>query len=221
MRRTDVIVPGHLISGLEIPPLAVTTGVADIEWVDVPAQGWFSRKQPAQRLPLDPRSARLARRYVRRRPWYLVIGIGLWLALLAGLVVDPPGRLGVVAHFAVWIAFLVWTLPIVGGALPPQTLSRSRDGDLRIRHVPVEVAEQWVQRNPGVVAGGDPAPRSHSRTFYAGWAAALIGVAIVLWVTVTSDVVLWMLVPAGLIAGVVVALKLFPPGYIGFGERDF
>ncbi|WP_213002497.1 hypothetical protein [Winogradskya consettensis] len=72
-----------------------------------------------------------------------------------------------------------------------------------------------------MVTGRQPAPRSHSRFFYAGWAAGLIAVAIVLWVTVTNDVLLWTLVPAGLIAGVVMAFKLFPPGYIGFDESDF
>src|SRR5262245_42149146 len=41
--RIDLVVPSELVPGLVIPPLAITDGTADPEWVEVPMSRWRFR----------------------------------------------------------------------------------------------------------------------------------------------------------------------------------
>jgi hypothetical protein len=99
---------------------------------------------------------------------------------------------------------------------------RTRLGDLRIPGVPVEVAREWVARNPGVTATDEPAPRPHSRRFYTAWSVGLLLAAAGLLVVLANDgredfILLWMLAPVLLLTAVAMALKTQSPAKPGTG----
>jgi hypothetical protein len=225
MRRTDLAVPAHLVAGLRIPSLSVTHGEADVEWVEVPTIGWRFRRRPVQRLPLDPRSARRARRYIRLAPWSLSVSVVAFLAVIGVLAGHLRGAVYETTTIAVVIFNFVWSLAGVGGELPAQTPRRDRHGNLRIRDVPLVVALQWQDLNSGVTTSDEPAPRPRSRRFYAAWSAGLLLAALALGVVLANDgrqdfILLWAAVPALFLAGCAAALKLSPPGYIRFDRSD-
>lgn len=222
MRRTDVVVPADRTAGLRIPPLAVTTGAPGPEWADVPMSVWRFRRRPALRLPLDPESARQARRYVRLAGWVpltVVVPQLVWAAALFSDAARPAGPVALVVALVV----LIGSQLVPTGRLPRQTPYRTRSGDLRIPGVPVEVAERWIEQNPGVTATDDPPPRRHSRRFYAAWSAGLLasaaGLAVVLVANGREDfILLWLLVPVLAIAAASMAFRMLPPGYIAFDQ---
>ena len=225
MRRTDLAVPAHLVDGLRIPALSVTDGEADVEWVEVPMSGWRFRRRPAQRLPLDPRSARRARRYVRLAPWSLPISLVMPLAVISAAAGPLRGDAGALVTCVVVILHFGWNLAAVSGELPPQTPRRDRQGALRIPGVPLEVARQWEDQNPGVTTSDQPAPRPRSTRFYAAWSAGLLLTAVALGVVLANDgqedfILLWAAVPTLFLGGCALALKLLPPGYIRFERGD-
>jgi len=225
MRRLDVVVPAHLVAGLHIPPFAVTTGETGVAWVEIPTSSWRFRRREVQRLPLDPRSARRARRYLWLTPWSLLVSFGMLLAYGAVVVGWSGGSAGTVGYFAISCGVLALSLPPVGGQLPPQTPRRDRRGDLRIPDVPIGVAEQWLHLTPGVTITDQPAPRPRSQRFYAAWSASLLLMAVALSVVLSNDgredfVLFWAAVPALFLAGLVAAFKLLPPGYVQFERGD-
>jgi hypothetical protein len=132
MRRTDLAVPAHLVAGLRIPSLSVTYGEADVEWVEVPTSGWRFRRRPVRRLPLDPRSARRARRYIRLAPWFLSVSVVTFLAVISVVAGHLRGAVYESTTIAVVIFNFVWSLAAVGGGLPAQTPRGDRHGNLRI-----------------------------------------------------------------------------------------
>ncbi|MEU4690588.1 hypothetical protein [Actinoplanes sp. NPDC023714] len=219
MERTDLVVPADAIARLRIPPLAITDGAADPEWVEVPlSRWWFLTRRPSQRLPLDARSARSVRRATRLAPWSLPVAlvslIGWWLAYHANLT-----RAGLLAAMAAF--FSVHLLGLVRDhGLPKHLPYRTRFGELRIPGVPAAVAQQWLARNPEVTATGEPAPRPHSRRFYIGWSTGLLAASIGIAATMANngredDILLWMLVPALFTAGIVAALRIPSPRSAG------
>lgn len=218
MRRTDLVVPAPLVPDVRMPSLAVTTGEADPEWVDVPMSTWRFRRRPSQRLPLDAASARRARRYVRLAPWSALVSLVLlgWAALsFADLAVPGPPMV----FITVCVALAVVQSAGVGGELPRQVPYRTPPGDLRIPEVPVEVAQQWIEQNPGVIATDEPAPRPHSRRFYAAWSvplvAAAVGLGVVLATNGREDPVLLRILAAVLFfTGVAMAWRMMPRGFI-------
>jgi hypothetical protein len=224
MMRADLVVPAHLISSLRLPALSVTTGGTDVEWVEIPTSRWWLRRRPAQRLPLDPRSARRARRYLRVQPWSLAARLIAGLAW-TNLNASSPSSLSRPVALVGWIALLVWSIPYVNGSLPPQTPYRIPAGDLRIPQVPIEVAKQWVELNPGVVPTVEPVPRPRPRRWYATWAAGTLVAAMALLTVLESDGredsgFVWLGVLALFITGGVTALKVLPPGYIRVDNRS-
>ncbi|MEV4350414.1 hypothetical protein AB0J83_38655 [Actinoplanes sp. NPDC049596] len=204
----DLVVPASALPGLQIPPLAVTDGSAGPEWVDVPMSIWRFRRRPAQRLPVDARTARSVRRYVRLAPLSLPISaIGLILLFVAVREGSALALLGALIG-PVWDS-------VQGRGLPQQQPVRTHLGDLRIPGVPLEVAMEWIALNPGVRVTDEPAPRAHSRRFYASWAIGLVAASFALSVVLAGDgrednFVLWMLVPALFIAGVWAATQTAP-----------
>ena len=109
---------------------------------------------------------------------------------------------------------LGWHRVVAG--LPRQQPRRLRSGHLRIPEVPVEVAQQWIARNPGVTTTDEPMPLPHSRRYYAGWSIGLVTAAIVLVVVLANNgredfILFWMLVPVLFVAGLVMALRTQPP----------
>lgn len=209
------------MAGLQIPALAITDGAADPEWVEVPLGRWRFQRSRSQRLPLDRRTARSVRRYVRLAPWSVLVNLvvlAAWLAWGFGGL-SSSGNLAALAVVGVGI---LWSV-LEHRGLPRQWPSRARSGDLRIPAVPTEVADQWVTRNPGVIATAEPAPRPHSRRFYAVWALVLLPTSIGLAVVLANDgrehsLLLWLLVPVLFIAAVSMALKTQPPTREGTGR---
>jgi len=220
MRRTDLVVPADRIAALRIPPLAVTTGAPNPEWADIPMSVWRFRSRPALSLPLDPASAQQARRYVRLAVWAPLLGVTSQLGWAAALFSDVPRPAQAVA-LAVALVVLIGTQLAPTGRLPRQTPYRTRHGDVRIPAVPLSVAERWIDQNPGVTATDDPAPRPHSRPFYAAWSVALLAAAAVSAVALATNgredfVLLWLLVPALTAAGAATASRILPRGYVSF-----
>jgi hypothetical protein len=224
MVRTDLVVPAPLISGVQMPALSVTTGGTAVEWVDIPTSRWRFRRQPAQKLPLDPRSARRARRHIRLEPWSSVARLVILLAWAAVSILDPLAVSGPIT-LAVCLALLVWSFPYVNGELPRQSPYLTAAGDLRIPEVPVEVAKQWVRLNPGVVPTVEAVPRPHSRRWYAAWSAVLLIAAITSFTVLAKDGredsgLVWIGVLVLMFAGGATALKTLPPGYLRFERGD-
>jgi hypothetical protein len=222
--RTDLVVPAHLITGLRMPPLAITDGTADPEWVEVPLSQWrFVKLRPSQRFPLDARGARSLRRAHRLVPWTLPAALvsltASWVLFHLAAHLSFPGFLAVLAA-----SFSIHVLSLVRDQGMPRHLPyRTRFGELRIPEVPVEVARQWVDLNPGVTATDEPAPRPHSRRFYARWSVGLLAASISLAVVLANNgredrALFWMSVPALLVAGLTAAMKMRPPRKAG-GER--
>jgi len=186
---------------------------------------WRFRRLPAQRLPLDPRSARQARRYLRLTPWSSLATLVTVLSYLAFFIIRPTDPVALVAFVAISAGNLALTLPSVGGRLPAQTPSRNSHGDLRITELPIAVAQLWQALNPGVTSTDQPAARPHSRRFYVAWSASLLLAAIALFVVLANDdredfILLWLAAPALFVAGCAVALKLLPPDYLRFERSD-
>jgi hypothetical protein len=221
MQRTDLVVPADLVANLQIPALAITNGAADPDWVEVPLRRWRFKRQPSLRLPLDPRSAKKTRRYLRLAPWSPLPAL---VALLAWSVsafgdLSRPGSLAA-AMVAVGTP-PAWSLLQSRGSLR-QVPYRTRSGDLRIPEVPVGVAKEWMAQNQGVTATDEPAPRPHSRRFYAGWSVGLLLAAAGLVVALANNgredfILLWILAPVLFFTGVSMALKTQPPAKPGIG----
>jgi hypothetical protein len=92
-------------------------------------------------------------------------------------------------------------------------------------YVPVEVAVQWVERNPGVVATDEPEPRPRSRPFYTTWSVGLIIAAIALCAVLATNgredfILLWAAAPLLFFAGLSAAWRILPPGYIRFERNE-
>lgn len=147
---------------------------------------WRFQRQPSLRLPLDPRGAGKIRRHLRLAPWSplpILVAVGAWSASALGDL-SRPGYLA-----AITVAGgvpLAWPLPQPHG-LPRQVPHRTRFGDLRIPGMPVQVAREWVARNPGVTTTDEPEPRPHSRRFYAAWSVGLLLAAAGLVLTLANS----------------------------------
>jgi hypothetical protein len=73
--RTDLVVPARLTSDMRMPSLSVTTGGTEVQRVEIPVERRRFPRRSVQRLPLDPRGARLARRYHSLLVWVAVLSL--------------------------------------------------------------------------------------------------------------------------------------------------
>ncbi|MCU7728360.1 hypothetical protein ODJ79_32015 [Actinoplanes sp. KI2] len=224
MVRTDLVVPAHLVSGLQMPSLSVTTAGTDVQWVDLPVGRWPFLRRSRLRLPLDPPSARLARRYLRVEPWISLTRLAALVALTTVDIVDSSAPT-FWSWIVVWLVVIVSSIPRVNGVLPRQSPYRTVAGDLRIPGIPIEVAKQWVEQNPGVVPTIAPDPRPRSRRWYATWSAVLLISAIVLFTVFANNgredsLLIWVGVLSLFLLGVAMALKMLPRGYIRIENGD-
>jgi hypothetical protein len=220
--RTDLVVPARLISDLRVPSLSVTTGGTDVQWVEIPVGPWRFLRRSAQRLPLDPSSARLARRYLRNGPWTSLTQLAALVAVTTVDIVDRSAHT-LPAWIAVWLGVVVASHPRIKGVLPRQSPYRNTAGDLRVPDVPIEVAEQWVEQNPGVLATREPAPRPRSRRWYATCSAVLLSSSIALFTVLANNgrddsLLIWVAVLALFFIGIATALNMLPRGYNRVGR---
>ncbi|MFI1991632.1 hypothetical protein [Actinoplanes sp. NPDC020271] len=137
----------------------------------------------------------------------VLVTVAYWITLhRAGLPLAV--KLTVIGLYL--LTLIGWHRMVTG--MPRQRPRRLRSGDLRIPDVPIDVAEQWIERNPGVTATDEPIPLPHSRRYYAGWSIGLVTAAIILVVVLVTDnredfILFWTLAPVLFVAGVAVALK--------------
>ncbi|SNY53279.1 hypothetical protein [Paractinoplanes atraurantiacus] len=199
----DLVVPAALVADVRMPAVAVTDGSPDPEWVDVPLSRWRYRRRPAQRLPVDARTARNVRRYVRLAPLSLPLLVLSIVLLLVGIFQ------GSVLAFVGAAIGPLWNLA-QGPGMPEQQPYRAPNGDLRLPAVSLEVAQEWIRLNPGVTVTDQPAPRPHSQRFYATWAIGLVAAGLISALALPTDGVLILLAPALFIAGVWTATKTAP-----------
>ncbi|MFD0523118.1 hypothetical protein [Paractinoplanes durhamensis] len=108
-QRTDLVIPAAAVAGLQIPPLAVTDGTADPVWVDVPLYRRRIKPPPTQRLPFDPRSARVVRRYFWLAPWSALLAVILIAVWLSSAFTDRllSGGYAVVVSAISFLSYLV------------------------------------------------------------------------------------------------------------------
>ncbi|MBU2666004.1 hypothetical protein KOI35_21050 [Actinoplanes bogorensis] len=158
MRRTELVVPAGLVSRLNPPPRAVTDGTTAPAWVEVPAARWRFPLEPSLWLPLDRRTARSVRLLQHVEPWTTA-------ALLVG-VAFLAMHLDAAAGLAAAVFAAVNTLLVprwASGLTPSQRPYRTRSGEVHIPDVPVDVAQEWIARNPGVTTTDTPGPARHPR----------------------------------------------------------
>ncbi|GAA2852417.1 hypothetical protein Acy02nite_51920 [Actinoplanes cyaneus] len=208
---------------LDVPALAVTTGGPEVEWVELPVVGdgsirsLFSRLPGLRlRVPLDPRSAQRARRFLWHRAGKLVVSLVVCAALFAGFFAAPTGPRRLLIALVIVAVLAVLLVPAINGALPRQTPRRAGPAVVCLPDVLAEVAEQWAARNPGVISLHVRAPLRHSRRFYLTWSAILAGAGIALGLLAMSlgwgSVGFPMMVL--LFCANRVAAKLLPPAYV-------
>ncbi|MFD0522325.1 hypothetical protein [Paractinoplanes durhamensis] len=181
-------------------------------------------RRSALRLPLDPPGARLARRFLRVEPWLTFARLAALLAVTTvDFVVRPAPPLPI--WIGVWLVVVVSSIPRVNGILPRQSPYRTVAGELRIPGVPVEVAKQWVEQNPGVRPTTEPDPRPRSRHWYATWSAVLLISAIGLFTVSATNgredsLLIWVAVPSLFLAGIASAFKMLPRGRLRIEDGD-
>ncbi|XVV08410.1 hypothetical protein ACQP2X_26565 [Actinoplanes sp. CA-131856] len=204
----DLVVPAALVADVRMPALAVTDGSPDPEWVAVPMSMLRFRRRPSQLLPVDARTARAVRRYMRLAPLSFLIPLASIVLFIVGAAEGSTLALvgGLIGP--------LWGLT-EGRGLPKQEPSRTHTGDLRISNVPLEVAQEWIRLNPGVTVTDVPAPRRYSRRFYASWAIGLVAASLALALVLANNgrednFLLQLLVPLLFIAGVWTATKTAP-----------
>ncbi|MEV6347349.1 hypothetical protein [Actinoplanes sp. NPDC051851] len=147
LRRTDVVFPKARAGDLRIPPLALTDGRADPEWVELSYHVITPVPRPALRIPLDPEAAARARRFNRLGP---LLGVLLVLSL-AGVLV-ALGKVGPGdGPYLPLVLFPTILGSLVSGLRPKQKPTPVPGGFVRISHVDAVVAQHWMALNPGVV----------------------------------------------------------------------
>ncbi|WP_169516338.1 hypothetical protein [Paractinoplanes globisporus] len=207
-----------------MPSLSGTTGGTDVRWVEIPVGRRRFPRRPVQRLPLDPRSARLARRYLRVEPWASPARLAALLTLTTVDIVDRSAPT-LPIWIVVWLGVIVSSTPRLNGVLPRQSPYRTAAGDLRVPDVPIEVAKQWVEQNPGVIPTVEPDPRPRSRRWYATSSAVLLISAIVLFTVLANNgredsLLVRAAVLSLFFVGIATASRMLPRGYIRVGHDD-
>jgi hypothetical protein len=226
--RKDVVVPMESMRRLDVPALAITTGGPQVEWVELPVAGDLSIRSLFSRLPglrlrvpLDPRGARHARRFLRHRAGKLVVVLVVYAALFAGFFAAPVGPRRLLIALIIVAVLAAFLVPAINGALPRQTPRRVGPGVVCLPDVPAEVAEQWAARNPGMISLHVRAPLRHSRRFYLTWLAILAGAGLTFGLLAMSlgwsPFVFPMM--ALVLAANRVATKLLPPAYVRAAGR--
>ncbi|WP_328469761.1 hypothetical protein OHA21_02690 [Actinoplanes sp. NBC_00393] len=222
-QRVDVVVPVESVPNLIVPPLAVTTGGPEVDWVDMPGGALAFQRHPVVRLPYDPASAAKARRYLRLRPVDLIV-LPLLVLTAVPVFVDPeffPGE-----TFWIWARLAVLILLLISTSTrqrwrPKQDPVTEAGRVVRIPDLPEAVAHEWLRLNPGsvqIVAKGVPIRRFRPEV-YVLWAIGCLAGAAGLFAALVLDLVpgsfwLWVTVPALFFAAVVCKLKSQPPGLL-------
>jgi len=210
MATVNLLVPAGLVARLDVPARSLTTGGADPVWLDAPVNPNRLRRKPTIRLPYDVTTATALRRgRLFRLPMtgFVTVLVGLSLAELIGDYAMPKGvhLLSSAGLATATFAHARWLNPVLPIALP--------GGDLYLRAVPGDLADEWILRNPGVrvVARRPVARRFRPLVYSAGAAAALEAAAQAVIVLANDGVrnppVLWLAAPALVVAAAALAYR--------------
>lgn len=223
--RVDVVVPVESLPDLRVPPLAVTTGGPEVEWVDMPGGTFVFQRRPVVRMPFDPVTAARARRHLRSVPVTLVLSAAILSVCLTGFS-TADHFLGLSQDAWIWlrlVAAVVWFVwALVSQRWQPQQNPVTQAGRVvRVPHLPSAVAGEWARLNPGtvqIIATGVPI-RRFQQEVYVIWSVACLAAGVGIGAALAFDLMpssfwLWMAVPALLVAALVSKLKSQPPGLL-------
>lgn len=156
---TNLFVPLGALRQLSVPPLAITDGSHDPEWIDLPCRGTYRyAKKPVLRLPMDAGTAATARRWIRfRKVDDLGVTPAVLLLFVAGFLLGIWGRrAGSLAYLAALLSYFVAIALAWWGGKTERSLTVrchpemvGRRG-IYIPGVPVAVAREWTNRNVDV-----------------------------------------------------------------------
>jgi hypothetical protein len=223
----NVLVPLSAVSGLAVPPVAITDGSADPVWVEVPSRGgWLYGRAPTLRLPFDPAAAEVVRRWLRhqrrRRVVLAPVLLALLLAALATLRLDAPSwifpvLLGLNAAIALRAAHVEKRTTL---AQHPELVGRL---GFYLPALPDAVARAWLLRNPAVQeVTGRPRWRRFASPVYRWTAGACAVAAAGIWWYALRDGESDLLRLAAFVvlvgAAVVAAGKALPVGFVRLGD---
>ena len=217
--RVHVMVASGSVDQLRVPPLAITDGGTDLEWIEVAARSWLFGRGTPMRLPLDPASAARFRRHRRTTPVTMILLAVMLLAWLATF-----GDIGELDH-PVWIwvylaALLGWVtwMRHVNRLRVEQLPTRTAGHLVRLSGLPRPVAALWARENPETVRILERRVtlRRFRPSVYVISGVACLGVGGAMFV-IAKDVLGLVFVSVGLlVAGGVLLFKSLPPRFIRF-----
>ena len=110
---TNILVPMAVAKYLQIPPLAITDGSRDPEWVAVPcAARWRYGRKEVLRLPLDSKSASTVRKWIRLQKTQALVVAPLCVVLV--LLVLATAWYGGSGNSAMGVVRLLLIIAIFG-----------------------------------------------------------------------------------------------------------
>ena len=232
--HANLFIPMATVSRLSVPPLGVTDGSSDPEWVGLRCRGGFRyARKPTLRIPFDAVTAATARRWVQFHRLDDMVLAPIFLALmLAGYALsvygDVTGRRAYIWSLPLYLTALAlawWTKTV------DQRLTVEQHPELVGRHgvyiscVDAVVAQKWVKRNPGVtVVEAKPAWRRYPTWVYAAASALCAATGAGIWVIGVRN---WQAglspaasAPIAVLFGlaIVFAFKTLPPAFSHFGR---
>jgi hypothetical protein len=215
----NVLVPAALVPSLRIPDLAVTTGTPDVVWCERSCSPVRWSRRHIVHLPYDPAAAARLRKHARLGPVYTVVVATylllaiLWFVYHVRPSIAPLGLSG--AMFVLSILNMWWDAP-------PKPV-RTGVGDLYLPNLPAAVAQQWIERNPGVRAVDRmPTYRRYRPRVYVVAAVVCMLAAIVTGGIVVDGadrpIELGFLPLAGLVAAATLTYLALPTGHTRLGN---
>lgn len=227
----NILVPMSALPELSVPPVAITDGSADPAWIDMPCPGTFVYgRRRTLRLPFDGATAESVHRWLRldRRERAVWTPISTTLLIAAIATFSVPGDdeiLGLVriAFFVAGSGLSFWTGRLgrkAAVAQQPELVGRL---GIYLPAVAAPVAQEWIARNPTVLAVPQrPRWRRYPSRFYRWAAAGCVVAGAGFWWFALRDgtssltALVAFLVLVG--AAVVLGFKALPVGFIRWDD---
>lgn len=228
----NLFIPLGALGQLSVPPLAITDGSRDPEWINLPCRGAYRyAHRPVLRLPLDAGTAATARRWIRfHKIDDFLVTPAVLLLFLAGFLLGIWGRR---AGSLTYLAALLSSFVAVALAWWSGTTERSltvrchpemvgRLG-IYIPGIPAAVAREWTNRNVDVqIVAASPTWRRYPRWVYITMSGLCAAVGVGIFSVEATDRQAGINLAAALtmtfLFGIAIAfaVKALPPGYIAF-----